>query len=232
MINQTTIETPRIAAPGEAHLACLLLLDTSASMAGAPIESLCKALSTFKQHAIKDPQTCKRVDIAIMQFDDDVNLVQDFVPIIDMKDSYPISTGGCTEMGKAILAAIDKVKERNRVYAKLGTPCYQPWIFMITDGAPTDDISEAAQRIAEESQKGAHGKLKFWSIGVPGYRKETFTTLSPDGKRMIELNTKTSFEGIFNWLSESIAVISVSQVGETPSLSPLPSDARKIENDW
>lgn len=231
-MNQSTIETPRVAAPGEPHLACLLLLDTSGSMSGAPIDNLCKAIASFKEHALKDPQTCKRVDIAIMQFDDDVKVVQDFVPITEMKDTIHLNTGGCTEMGKAILAAIDKVKERNKFYANLGTPCYQPWIFMITDGAPTDDITEAASRIAEESNKQPHGKLKFWSIGVPGYVKETLQRLSPDGKRMIALDTKTSFEGIFNWLSESIAVISVSQIGETPALSPLPADARKIECDW
>lgn len=232
MINQSTIETPRIAAQNEPHLACLLLLDTSGSMSGPAIDSLCKAINTFKQHAIQDPQTCKRVDIAIMQFDDDVNVVQEFVPITEMKDNITLSTGGCTEMGKAILAAIDKVKDRNRFYASLGTPCYQPWIFMITDGGPTDDITEAANKIAEESNKGTHGKLKFWSIGVPGYSKEALRRLSPDGKRMIELDTNTSFQGIFNWLSESISVISVSRIGDTPALSALPSDARKIETDW
>ena len=232
MINQSTFETPRIAAHNEPHLACLLLLDTSGSMSGASIDCLCKAIGTFKKHAIKDEQTCKRVDIAIMQFDDDVKVVQEFVPITEMQENIELTTGGCTEMGKAIMAAIDKVKERNHFYAKIGTPCYQPWIFMITDGGPTDDITEAANRIAEESSKGTHGRLKFWSIGVPGYSKAALCRLSPDGKRMIELDTSTSFEGIFDWLSESISIISASRIGETPSLSPLPEDARKIESDW
>ena len=37
MINQSSFETPRVAAPGEPHLACVLLLDTSGSMSDAMI---------------------------------------------------------------------------------------------------------------------------------------------------------------------------------------------------
>ena len=79
-MNQSTFETPRVAAPGEPHLACLLLLDTSGSMSGAPIGSLNKAINDFKEKTMMDEMAKKRVDVAIMQFDDDVSLVQDFTP--------------------------------------------------------------------------------------------------------------------------------------------------------
>lgn len=131
-------------------------------------------------------------------------------------------------MGAGINLAIDKVKERNRFYSDMGTPCYRPWIFMITDGAPTDDISAARQRILDEESKGAHGKLKFWAVGVPGYNKDVLTSLT---KRCIELN-EANFKGIFDWLSESMVIISVSRVGENPALSNLPPDAHVIPTDW
>ena len=110
----------------------------------------------------------------------------------------------------------------------MGTPCFKPWIFMITDGAPTDDISAARQRILDEESKGAHGKLKFWAVGVPGYNKDVLTSLT---KRCIALN-EANFKGIFDWLSESMVIISVSRVGENPALSNLPSDAHVIPTDW
>lgn len=230
MMNQSTFETPRVAAPGEPHLACLLLLDTSGSMSGAPIDSLNKAINDFKEKTMMDEMAKKRVDVAIMQFDDDVSLVQDFTPIADMKP-VNLTTGGMTNMGKAILEAIEKVKERNRFYASLGTPCYQPWIFLITDGGPTDDITAAANKIAEESSKGTHGKLKFWAVGVPGYNETSFRKLCPEGKRMLALEN-ADFSGIFNWLSESMATISVSRIGENPKLSDLPDNAHVIPSDW
>ena len=216
-----------ISAPGEAHLACVLLLDTSGSMTGAPIDSLNKAINDFKTQTSMDDLAQKRVDIAIIEFNSTARLVQDFVPISQMTP-VTLSASGCTAMGEGINLAIDKVKERNRFYASMGTPCFKPWIFMITDGAPTDDISAARQRIIEEENKGTHGKLKFWAVGVPGYDKETLTSLT---KRCIALDA-ADFSGIFNWLSESMCTISVSKVDENPQLPKLPEDTRTIPSDW
>lgn len=220
----------RINNPQEPHIACVLLLDTSGSMSGAPIDSLNKAINDFKTQTSMDEFAQKRVDIAIIEFNDSAHVVQEFTPLPQL-ETVTLSSYGCTAMGAGINLAIDKVKERNRFYATWGTPCFQPWIFMITDGAPTDDISSARQRIIEEESKGEHGKLKFWAVGVPGYNRETLTSLT---KRCIELDDKTkSFEGIFDWLSESISIISVSQVdAQSIPLPNLPSDAHTIPTDW
>ena len=167
-LNQTTFnEVPGggIAAPGEPHMACVLLLDTSGSMSGAPIASLNKAINDFKEQTSMDELAQKRVDIAIIEFNDSARVVQDFTPLPQLQP-VTLSATGCTAMGAGINLAIDKVKERNRFYNDMGTPCFKPWIFMITDGAPTDDISAARQRILDEESKGSHGKLKFWAVGV------------------------------------------------------------------
>ena len=216
-----------VAAPGEPHMACVLLLDTSGSMYGDPIDSLNKAINDFKEQTIMDELAMKRVDVAIIEFNDSARVVQDFTPLSRM-EPVKLTATGCTAMGEGINLAIDKVKERNRFYNSMGTPCFKPWIFMITDGAPTDDISQARQRILDEESKGTHGKLKFWAVGVPGYDKDTLTSLT---KRCIALN-EANFSGIFNWLSESMVTISVSRVDENPQLSNLPSDAQVIPTDW
>lgn len=216
-----------ISAPNEPHMACVLLLDTSSSMSGDPINSLNKAINDFKEQTSLDELAQKRVDIAIIEFNDNARVVQDFTPLPQLQP-VSLSANGYTAMGEGINLAIDKVKERNRFYSSMGTPCFKPWIFMITDGAPTDDISAARQRIMDEESKGSHGKLKFWAIGVPGYSKETLTSLT---KRCIALN-EAKFNGIFNWLSESMVAISVSRVDENPQLSNLPNDAQVIPTDW
>ena len=229
-LNQTTFnEVPGggIAAPGEPHMACVLLLDTSGSMSGAPIASLNKAINDFKEQTSMDELAQKRVDIAIIEFNDSARVVQDFTPLPQLQP-VTLSATGYTAMGAGINLAIDKVNERNRFYNDMGTPCFKPWIFMITDGAPTDDISAARQRILDEESKGSHGKLKFWAVGVPGYSKDVLTSLT---KRCIALD-EANFKGIFDWLSESMVTISVSRVGENPQLSNLPKDAQVIPTDW
>ncbi len=220
-------ETPRISSANEPHLACVLLLDTSGSMTGEPIESLNAGLRNFIEKTKLDEMAQKRVDVAIIAFDDEPRLVADFCPISKL-EPVTLTADGCTAMGAAINMAIDKVKERNRLYASLGTPCHKPWIFMISDGAPTDDITAAVERIREEEAKGAHGKLKFWALGVRGYDKETLFRLT---KRVMALED-ADFSGIFNWLSDSMATISVSRVGDSVPLGDLPENVHVVPQDW
>lgn len=226
MINQEVFGAPKIAAPNEAHLACVLLLDTSGSMLGEPIGSLNQALQNFKEKVSMDEMAQKRVDVAIVEFNSSVRVVQDFTPIAQM-EPVQLAATGVTAMGAGINTAIDMVKDRNRFYQTLGTPVYKPWIFMVTDGAPTDSIDEAARRIQEEENKGSHGKLKFFALGVPGYDKSTMFKLT---KRVMEMRD-FDFAGIFDWMSESMVAISVSRVDEEAKLSQLPENARKADPD-
>jgi len=220
-------EEPRVAAPGEPHLACVLLLDTSGSMNGAALDSLNQSINNFIQQTSMDEMAMKRVDVAIISFDDKPELVMPFTPISQM-EPVNLTAGGLTAMGAGINMAIDQVKERNRFYASLGVPCFKPWIFMITDGSPTDDITSAMQKIQEEESKGTHGKLKFFALGVGNYNKEVLKKLT---KRVMELSD-TDFSGIFDWMSESMCAISVSRVGENVQLGMLPENARIVPDDW
>ena len=227
MLVQETYGAPKIMAPNEAHLACVLLLDTSGSMTGQPIDSLNYALHSFKEQVSMDELAGRRVDIAIVEFNNDARIVQDFTPIARM-EPVTLRATGMTYMGAGIDLAIDMVKSRNQFYNSVGTPVFRPWIFMISDGAPTDDIENAAYRIWEEENKGTHGKLKFFALGVGDYDRNTLFKLT---NRVIEL-TDTNFDGIFNWMSESMVAISVSRVGEDVRLGDLPENARVVPADW
>ncbi|MFA7031514.1 MAG: VWA domain-containing protein [Candidatus Methanomethylophilaceae archaeon] len=215
-------ETPRIAAVNEPHLACVLLMDTSGSMYGC-IDNLNQSINNFKNSVSMDELSRKRVDVAVVAFDDDTRVEMPFTPLAEM-EPVCLSTGGCTEMGHAINVAIDMVKERNRFYQEMGTPCFKPWIFMITDGAPTDSIDAAAQRVHAEEAKG---KLKFFVVGVDDYDKNLMFTIT---NRVMELRS-TDFTGIFNWLSESMVTISVSKPSDEAKLGMLPVDARRADPD-
>ncbi len=220
-----------IATPNEPHMACVLLVDTSYSMAGEAINSLNDSINAFKEQTMMDDLARNRVDVAIIEFNSAVQLVQDFMPVGAMSP-VRLQAHGMTAMGQGIEYAIEKVKERCRLYNALGTPCFKPWIFMITDGCPdeTEDMYSAMMKIAAEEERN---KLKFFALGVKGYNKEVLFSLT---QRVIELKD-VNFSSIFNWLSESMVTISVSRVGENVILENLPQDARKADkdrdiNDW
>src|SRR5690242_5607166 len=52
----------------EPRCPCLLLLDTSGSMRGQPIQQLNDGLATFKTELMQDEMAVKRVEVAIMTF--------------------------------------------------------------------------------------------------------------------------------------------------------------------
>ena len=214
--------------PQEAHLACVFLLDVSGSMGGDPINNLNAAIKKFKNDVLMDELALTRIDVAIVTFESSIRVIQDFVPISRM-EPIVLQASGSTKMADGINVAIDLVKDRNRFYKKLGTPCYKPWIFMITDGYPDidQDMEAVAERIRIEESKGSHGKLKFWACGVGQYDKTTMFKLT---KRVIELKDY-NFQGIFNWASESMVAISVSDVENEARPVDLPRTARKADPD-
>lgn len=208
-------EQAHIVDPSQPHMAVAMLLDTSYSMEGDSIKSLNAAVNKFISDCQQNNDICSTVDLAIITFNSTVDVLTPFTPIGEVGEVH-VDASGSTHMGEAILKAIDMVKDRNITYADAGTPVRKPWIFMITDGAPTDDIGEAARRLDEERAKGETGKIIFWGIGVPGYDKATLVQLSAKKSiddHIIELENHTdSYAALFNWTRDSLAKISVSRV--------------------
>ena len=56
----------------EPRCPCVLLLDTSGSMQGEPIKALNEGLKTFRDTLIKDPLASRRVEVAVISFNNDI----------------------------------------------------------------------------------------------------------------------------------------------------------------
>lgn len=216
---------------GESHLACALLLDTSDSMrmGDRAIDSLNEGIKRFKAGLMEDSIARRRVDVAVVAFNSDVEVVSGFVPVSSMP-TPELSASGMTDMAQGIQTAIDLVKARTAQYETLGTPWHKPWIVMITDGKSTSSSYEmrmAAKRIQQEEQKGSRGRLSFWALGIGDYDSDEMFMLT---KRVIELRN-ADFTQFFDWLADSMSCISRSQVGDRVDFNPLPKDVRKAEKD-
>lgn len=192
--------------------ACVLLLDTSASMSSrvgeiTPIDALNGGLKTFHDELSKDELAQKRVEVAIVEFNSKVNVVQEF---IQAQDFYPptLKAGGSTAMGKGIEKAAEMLEARKRKYKDNGVTYYRPWIFMITDGQPTDTTDEAIRLIA----KGEESKsFVFFAVGVENANMEKLAQISVRApKKLRGLN----FGELFVWLSTSMKGVSQSNPGE------------------
>ena len=128
-------------------------------------------------------------------------------------------------MGAGVELAVDVMRSRSQFYRSIGTPAYVPWIFMLSGGAPTDNIDRAAWKVQDEESKNTPGGLKLFALGFGGYEKTTLFRLT---NRVMEL-TDTDFEGIFCWLAENILAIAAGKVGDDVKLGDLPANARVVQ---
>jgi uncharacterized protein YegL len=195
----------------EPRCACLLLLDTSGSMKGKKIEQLNAGLNDFARQLREDSMAAKRVEVAVVTFGP-VQVEQKFVTA-DTFVAPQLQADGNTPMGAAVEKAIDMIAERKKAYRANGIGYYRPWIFMISDGEPTDDTKRAAQLVRTGEAKKA---FMFYAVGVENADIGKLAALAV--RQPLRLKG-LSFGQLFVWLSDSLSTVSRSQTSDTPELT-------------
>jgi uncharacterized protein YegL len=193
---------------------CILLLDTSASMGGEPIQQLNQGIQDFKNDVMKDSIATRRIELAVVTFGP-VKIQGPFQPVNEYNPPI-FEANGNTPIGEAIATAIDLTRERKDFYRTKSVQYYRPWIILITDGAPTDSWQAAAKLVQEgETEK----KFAFFGIGVDRVDMKTLGQICPHQRPPLKLKG-LQFSEFFLWLSSSLGSVSHSQVDEKISLKP------------
>lgn len=206
-MNQYALDAVEFAENPEPRCACVLLLDVSVSMRGEKIDALNKGLQLFQAELILDDLASKRVEVAIVTFGGKVEVVQDFITV-DRFQPPMLVVSGSTPMGSATLKALEMIRNRKALYRSNGIAYYRPWIFLLSDGQPTDEWRYAAQCVRQEEQtKG----VAFFAVGVENANMGILSQISVrQPVKLIELN----FGEMFQWLSNSLTSVSHSKIDE------------------
>jgi uncharacterized protein YegL len=202
----------------EQRCPCVLLLDVSGSMGemgGKPIAALNNALAAFRDSLLADSLAAKRVEVAIVTFGEQVQTVTDFTTP-DGFSPPTLTAGGLTPMGAAMNQGMDMLQRRKEAYLTNGIKYYRPWIFLITDGEPTDEAvcQAAADRI---KQAEATKSIAFFVVGVLGANFDKLEKIAA-GRKPLKLD-ELQFRKLFEWLSSSLQRVSSSTPGDDVPLS-------------
>jgi uncharacterized protein YegL len=221
---------PSIISASEPHMALAFVLDTSKSMAlpfeDPRIKHLNEGLNRFKEAACENKQTREILDVAIIGFNDTYKVIQPFYPVEYMAPVELVATGR-TKMADAIETALDMVDDRSRFYRRTGAEPYKPWVILVSDGTPDDDVSFVANRIRKMEQQE---KVSFRSLGVEGYNPQVLRNLS--GPKVIRL-IGADFTSFFDWVNKSMRSISQSTPGMRPvPVKPTGNVVVDVDTDW
>ena len=214
MAEQSAFGSTSFADNPEPRCPCVLLLDVSGSMQGKPIAELNAGLRLYKDELAADSLAGKRVEVSVVTFGGEVQTVCDFATA-DGFQPPTLNASGETPMGQAIIRAIDMLRARKDQYRANGIMFYRPWIFLLTDGGPTDDWRGAAEQVMRGEKSKA---FAFFSVGIEGANFDVLRQISI--REPLKLGG-LRFRDLFQWLSNSQQSVSRSKPGDdVPLVNP------------
>ena len=211
---------------GECHIPVVIALDCSGSMSGTPIAELNNGLLEFGKALSEDPLALGRAEVCVIAFNTSVWTELSFRPASQYKAPV-LSAGGSTSLNGAIHTALDAIEKRKKEYRKQGISYYRPWLFLLTDGRPTDTIKEAFAKKRLQNAIANKGVVYIpMGIGAGADKNKLQEYYPPDAaSRPVLTANASSFKEAFVWLSNSVSVVSHSDpsVSEEVALPATPS---------
>lgn len=194
---------------------CVLVLDVSGSMTGERINELNRGLDEFHRQVRNDEIAAQRLEVCIIAFNSNIKCIQE--PALIDKFVMPIlKARGTTKLVDAVREAVKKVESRKQWYKETGQSYYRPFIILITDGSPDSD--QDIEGLTFELNEAVNDKrLMFFPIGVQDANMQILRQISHPATPPMMLRG-LNFIAFFQWLSNSIGIITKSNEGDKINL--------------
>lgn len=183
------------------RLPVYLLIDTSGSMSGEPIEAVRNGVQNLVATLRQDPSALEAAYLSVITFSDSA---QQVVPLTELLQFQipSFSAGGTTSMGAALSLLADRVNQEVTKTTAEVKGDWKPLVFMMTDGQPTDDINVGIAAI----KSAKIGNFIACAAG-PG---ATTNDLQRITESVVHLDTAdaSTISAFFKWVSASIATTS------------------------
>lgn len=204
----------------ERRLPIYLLVDTSGSMTGEPIQAVNMGLQSLVHDLENDPQAAENAYLSVITFESKAQVVLPLTEVGSFK-APTLQTSGSTNLRdglKLLCDCIDKEVRKNTAQQKGD---YKPLVFLLTDGFPDSGWESAA----DEVKKKRPGNIIACAAG-PSADTNVLKRFSEVVVKLAD--TKPGTLGAFmKWVTQSakVASASVEQKGDAPiNLPALPTE--------
>lgn len=200
------------------RLPVYLLLDTSGSMTGEPIEAVKNGVQMMMHSLRQNPQAIETAYVSIITFDSDARQI---VPLTDLAtfQMVDIKASGVTSLGAGLSLLADKLEKELTKTTQDQKGDWKPMIFIMTDGIPTDSWQPGFDKL-KKINKG----LIVGCAAGSGADDTVLKQITNSVVRLDNADTE-SISKFFQWVTASISTSStkVEESGkEVTGLDQLP----------
>ncbi|MCI5056836.1 MAG: VWA domain-containing protein [Flavobacteriales bacterium] len=180
------------------RLPVYLLLDTSASMTGEPIESVKNGVQMLVSALRQDPYALETAFLSIITFSSSANQL---IPLTELAlfQTPNLTAQGTTSLGAALDLLSNKIDTEvvKTTAEKKGD--WKPMVFIMTDGVPTDDWQKSLTTYKTK-------KVGVTIACAAGAQADT-GILQQITEVVVQLDTAdaTSIGAFFKWVSASVS---------------------------
>lgn len=208
------------------RLPVYILIDTSGSMNGEPIESVKVGLDAMISSLRQDPFALESACISIITYDKDVKCLLPLTPLEDMQlPEIKTPESGPTHMGAALQMLCQQIDKEVQLNTPERKGDWMPLLFLLTDGKPSD--IQLYNKIIPEVKKRKFASIVACAAGMKA--KPEPLKLLTEQVYMLDTLDSSSFKQFFKWVSTTIGVSNRS-VGSTEDLvlPPPPSEVNLV----
>lgn len=202
-----------------------LLIDTSGSMSGEPIEQVRNGIQMLVSALRQDPYALETAFLSVITFGSDATVA---TPLTELTSFQPpqLEASGTTSMGAALRLVAERAEMEVAKTTSSSKGDWRPMVFLMTDGRATDDTGPGLEKF----------KAYKWGVtvacAVNGADEAALEQLGAGMIVKLETSNQGSMAAFFKWVSASVGTVSMAVENsgkEVTGLDQLPPPPPEIQ---